>query len=131
MATNTAGSTARELSFQAVHYLRKSLDEVSGATITIGTIPAGSLILAPVSGVFVRTIFSGTSPTVSLGITGTTAKWLSAGDLDAAVAFLPFGVTTADLIVNSDTTIIATLVLDTPTTADGVAEVVIAYCPRI
>lgn len=127
MATNTAGTTARALPFQAVHYLRKGLDEVSGSTITVGILPAGAMILAPISGIFVRTVFSGTNPVADIGITGTTQKWASSLDLDAAVAFLPFDVSTADLVVDTDTTVIVTLTLDTPVAADGVAECVIAY----
>jgi hypothetical protein len=50
MATNTAGTVARDLGIQAVHYLRKNftyLDLVGGATTEhiVGVIPAGAVII--------------------------------------------------------------------------------------
>ena len=130
MATNTAGTTARELATQQIHYIRKQITETSALTGTIGIVPAGSIFLAPISGVAVNVVFSGTNPTVDIGITGTTQKYASALDLDAALGFVPFDVAVSQK-VTVDTTLIYTLVLDTPTTADGDAEIVIAYVPNI
>jgi hypothetical protein len=50
MATNTAGTVARDLGIQAVHYLRKNftyLDLVGTATTEhiVGVIPAGAVII--------------------------------------------------------------------------------------
>lgn len=129
MTTGTAGTTARQYHQQMLHYLRKHLDEVSGTTITAGTIPGGSLMIAPISGIQIETVFSGTNPVADIGITGTLEKYAADLDLDAAVAFLPFDVTTAIPIVTVDTPIIITLDLSTPVAADGSAECVIFYCP--
>jgi len=130
MATNTAGTTARENATQQVHYIRKQITETSATTGVIGTVPAGSVFLAPISGVAVNVVFSGTNPTVDIGITGTTQKYASALDLDAALGFVPFDVAVSQK-VSVDTQLIYTLVLDTPTTADGDAEIVICYMPSI
>jgi hypothetical protein len=129
MATGTAGTVARQFHTQQVHYLRKTIDEVSGSTITVGILPAGATILRTMSGIQINTIFSGTSPVADIGVTGTTQRWAASLDLDAAVAFLPRGVTTAVMTVAVDTPVICTLNLDTPTTADGSAEVIICYVP--
>lgn len=130
MATNTAGTVARELSFQAVHYLRKQIDEVSGTTISVGTIPAGSVILAGCSGTYVDTIFSGGNPSVALGVTGDTSRFGTA-DLDAAATFVVLSDLTDLIVGTSPIEILATITLDTPGAADGIAEIIIAYCPAI
>lgn len=129
MTTGTAGTTARQYHQQMLHYLRKGLDEVSGTSITVGTIPSGALIIAPISGIQIGVVFSGTNPVADIGITGTLEKYASDLDLDAAVAFLPLDVTTAIQTVAADTPIIVTLDLSTPVAADGTAECVIFYCP--
>jgi hypothetical protein len=69
MATGTAGTTARQFTTQQVHYLRKSITySDNGTTVTIGTIPAGSLILKPISGVAVNVAFNGgTTNTLDIG----------------------------------------------------------------
>lgn len=131
MATNTAGSTARELSFQAVHFLRYNIDEVSGAgPFTIGTIPAGSLILKPISGVQVNVAFSGTNPVADIGTTDNDDLYGTDLDLDAAVGFVPLD-EAVSMIVAVDTTLTVTLNLDTPVAADGTGVVVIAYIPNL
>jgi hypothetical protein len=129
MTTGTAGTTARQYHQQMLHYLRKGLDEVSGTSITVGTLPSGAVIVAPISGIQIRVVFSGTNPVADIGITGTLEKYASDLDLDAAVAFLPLDVTTAIQVVDADTPIICTLDLSTPVGADGSAECLIFYCP--
>lgn len=130
MATNTAGTTARENATQQINYIRKAINEVSGTTITVGIIPAGSIILPSISGVNITTVFSGTDPVLDLGVTGTLERFASDLDLDAAATFVPIDVLTA-LKVATDTTIIATLDLSTPVAANGAAEVIICYIPNI
>ena len=75
MATNTAGTTARQLPFQAVHYLRCNLSETSPLTGTIGILPAGAVILSAVSGAYVHVVFSGGNPTVDIGTERTHEQW--------------------------------------------------------
>lgn len=131
MATNTAGSVARELSVQAVHFLRKNINESSDATGEIGVIPAGSIILAPISGVDIKTVFTGTNPDLQIGITGSVSKYGSDLDLDAAVGFVAMSVAIGHR-VEVDTTLIYTLDTDTPAgNEDGEADIIIAYIPNI
>lgn len=132
MATNTAGTVARELTTQQIHYLRCNLTEASATTGTIGTIPAGSIILATISGVYIHVAFSGGAPTVDIGISGSTTLYASALDLDAALGFVTLDEVSGDTPkVTTDTTLIYTLVLDTPVAADGDASIIIAYIPNI
>lgn len=132
MATNTAGTVARELATQQVHYLRCNLTEASALTGTIGTIPAGSIILSAISGVYVNVVFSGGAPTVDIGVSGSTTLYASALDLDAALGYVALDEISGDTLrVTSDTTLIYTLVLDTPVAADGNASIIIAYAPNI
>ena len=69
MTTGTAGTTARQYSQQMIHYLRKGITYADdGTTVDVGTIPAGSLILKPLSGVYVNTAFNGaTTNTLDIG----------------------------------------------------------------
>jgi hypothetical protein len=132
MATNTAGTVARELSFQAIHYLRLDIDEASGVgPFTIGVIPAGSVILKPISGVQVNVAFSGTSPVLDIGTAANDDLYGTDLDLDAAVDFVPLD-EAVTMKVAVDTELIATIDLDTPAGAeDGAATIIIAYCPDI
>lgn len=131
MATNTAGSVARELSFQAVHYLRLRLDEADGAgPHTIGTIPAGSLIIRPMSGVQVNVAYSGTAPVADIGTAANDDLYATDLDLDLAVAFVPLD-EDVSLVVAVDTTLIITINLDTPVGNDGQIDVIICYAPNI
>ena len=50
MTTNTAGTAARQLSFQAVHYFRKGITYATtgigtAATVEVGTLPSGAVVL--------------------------------------------------------------------------------------
>lgn len=65
MATNTAGSNARQYATQQVHYLRKGItfaDE--GTEVTVGRIPAGASVIG--GGVHITTAFDDTS-TIDVG----------------------------------------------------------------
>jgi hypothetical protein len=131
MATNTAGSTARELGFQAIHYLRLRLDEADGAgPHTIGTIPAGSLIIKPISGVQVNVAYSGTAPTAGIGTAANDDLYGTLMDLDDAVTFVPLD-EAVSMVVAVDTTLTITIALDTPVANDGQIDVLIAYAPNI
>lgn len=129
MATNTAGTVARNFNKQLVHYLRKSVAYGdNGTALTVGVIPAGSLILKPASGVHVTTAFNaGTTNTLNVGT--------SAND-DLFGTLLALGTTTfvpldesVDFTVAADTTITATVVLTGTAATAGAGEVVIAYIP--
>lgn len=131
MPTNTAGTDAQELSFRAVHYLRKEITEANeGQTITIGTIPAGATILGPISGVQVDVAFNGTTPILDIGVSGTAERFGSDISL-ATIAFVALDVTNALRTVVADTTIICNPSATGNDSTAGVAQVIIAYCPNI
>ena len=69
MTTGTAATTARQYSQQMIHYLRKSITYADdGKTVDVGTIPAGALVLKPLSGVAVNVAFNGgTTNTLDIG----------------------------------------------------------------
>jgi hypothetical protein len=70
MATNTAGTVARDLGIQVVHYMRKGFTFADlGTSFVVGTLPAGALLLKALSGVYVVTAFTGTTPTLDIGPT--------------------------------------------------------------
>lgn len=133
MATNTAGTTARQFHQQMIHYLRKTITYAdNGKTITVGTIPAGSIVLPELSGVYVTTAFNGdTTNTCDVGITGTTQKYSSALAL-GTLGFIEQDVLTtsanSSLLTTADEAIIATVV-STASASAGSAEVVMAYIP--
>ena len=132
MATGTAGTTAREFTSQQVHYLRRSIAYTDdGNELDIGIIPAGSLILKPLSGVSINTPFNASGGNVlqvggSAGVDdpnrwGTSLALGTAGFVpcDEAVSYL----------VTVDVTISATVELTGTAATAGQGEVVIAYIP--
>lgn len=78
MPTNTAGTQARQLPFQATHYLRRRVTfaDVSGTQYKMGTLPTGAVVLG--TSVAVTTVFN--AGTTNVLIVGTLA------DDDALVA---------------------------------------------
>lgn len=133
MATNTAGSTARQYHEQMVHYLRKTITYADdGETIVVGTLPAGAIVLPGLSAAVVTTAFDGdTTNTVDIGISGTTTKYAGALALGTK-GWIELDVITEASGTSSLTTaveeIIAT-VISTASAAAGSAEIVIAYIP--
>ena len=135
MATNTAGSTARQLSFQAVHYLRKGFTFADdGSVLTVGVLPAGAQMIPVMSGVYVRTAFNAGSTNV-LDIGTSANDDLYATNLAlGTVAFVVIDESASATDVNGhyvsvDTTITATVDLTGTAATTGAAEVVIAYIP--
>ena len=130
MATGTAGSSARNLSQQIVHFLRKSITYAdNGTTVTVGTIPAGSTIIKPASGVSVSTVFDGdTTNTLDVGAstdsgTNNFATALTLGGL----GFVPLDEAVSGLVTVD--TIIQCYVVSTASASTGAAEVIICYVP--
>lgn len=91
MGSNTAGSTARLYQCAKVHYIRKAITFADdGVAVTVGTIPAGSIIIK--AGVVVSTAFNDTgTDLIDIGISG--------GDTDGIAADLD--VSAEGLIVNT------------------------------
>jgi len=130
MATGTAGSAARDLNLQMVHYLRKSIAYTdNGSTVTVGTIPAGSLLIKSISGVSVNVAFDGNSSNV-LDIGPSTDSgtnlWMTSGSL-ATIALVPLD-EAVTMLVASDT-IVQALVTSTASASAGTAEIIICYIP--
>lgn len=121
---------ARRYSQQMVHYLRRDItytDYGLGA-LTVGVIPAGSVILKPASGVNVHTAFNssgtdlldiGTSGTADLYATDLALQTVGFAALDEAVS----------VYVAADTTITCTAAQSVADASAGAAQVVIAYIP--
>jgi hypothetical protein len=128
MATNTAGTVARDLGIQAVHYMRKGITFADlGTTVVVGTLPAGAMLLKALSGVYVTTAFTGTTPTLDVGPTSDSGHdlWGSALSL-ASLGYITLDeAVSAYTVVSSDTEVSA----DYNGTDDtvGAAEIVICY----
>lgn len=130
MATNTAGSVARQFQSQQTHYLRKGVTFAdNGTAVDLGIIPAGSLIKKDQSGVHVTTAFNaGTSNTLNVG---TSADDNLFGTLLAlgTTTFVPLDEAVGGYLVTADTTLTATVVLTGTAATTGAGEVVIEYIP--
>lgn len=128
MPTNTAGSSARELGFQAIHYLRKTIgygDQGDGA-LTVGTLPAGAIILPNISGFVVTTAFNGTGTVLDIGDDSDTDEF--ATDLATGTAgLIEIDVETDVGPLAADTVVTATLAGTGASAGSG--EVIIAFIP--
>ena len=125
------GSTARQFHTQQVHYLRKDITFASrGVSQTVGVIPAGSVIIKPMSGVNVSTIFNGSgTDLLDIGTSGTAD--LYATDLSlAAVGFQALD-EAVSVYVEAETTITAIYADANSDALAGVAQVVICYIPNM
>jgi hypothetical protein len=131
MATGTAGSTARQYETQQVHYLRKSFTFADdGLTLTVGTIPAGSVLLKPVSGVSITTAFNaGTTNVADMGPSTDSGTDLWATDLAlGTLGFVPLDEAVSLLVADVTTVQIAVDLTGTAATT-GAGEVIICYIP--
>lgn len=109
MATNTAGTAARQYHEQVVHYFRKRILGAGGnATYTLGILPAGANILRITS--LNRVVMSGGTPTISVGTAASGAAFvtLAANGITTAGRGVMTLVATGSLGVDVDTTITAT-----------------------
>lgn len=130
MATNTSGGVGRTLQLQAIHYLRKTFTfEDDGVAVTVGVIPAGALILKPISGVQIVTAFdAGTGNVADIGTTADDDLFgtnLALGTAD----FVPLDEAVGGYRVDAETTIIVTPDLTGTAATAGVGEAVIAFIP--
>lgn len=127
MATNTAGTVARDYNKQMIHYLRKRMTYNGDLSVDVGVLPAGALIVPNASGAFVTTAFAGGTPqTLDIGYADDADEYASALVLTTA-GQIELDVET-DLLVPADRTITATLTAGATPSA-GVLSVVIAYIP--
>jgi hypothetical protein len=130
MATGTAGSAARDLNLQMVHYLRKSITYAdNGTTVTVGTIPAGSVLVKPISGVSVSVAFDGNATnTLDIGPSTDTGTnlWMTVGAL-GSIAFVPLDEAVTNTV--SVDTIVQAAVVSTASASAGTAEIIICFIP--
>lgn len=130
MATGTAGTGARDYNMQMIHYLRKTITYAdNGTTVTIGTIPAGSVLVKPISGVSVSVAFNGGSTnTLDIGPStdSGTNLWMTVGAL-GSIAFVPLDEAVTNVV--SVDTIVQAYVVSTAGASAGSGEVIIAYIP--
>lgn len=124
------GTIARQYHTAQVHYLRKTITFAdNGTTVTIGVIPAGSVLLKPISGASVSVAFNGgATNTLDIGPStdSGTNLWMTVGSL-AAIAFVPLDEAVSN-VVAVDTTVQA-YVVSTAAASAGSAEIVICYIP--
>jgi hypothetical protein len=128
MATNTAGTVARDFNKQMVHYLRKTIDFGDTTAVTVGVVPAGSLILKTSSVNVITAFNAGTTNTIDVGTTADDDLYASAlaGGTIASVAFDEF---TASNRLSADTTITATYNTSGTAATAGEAEVIVLFIP--
>ena len=118
---------ARVLPYQAVHYIDATLTFDSGV-VTIGTLPAGAVILRAISGAQVNVAFNAASTNV-IDIGTTANDDLFATDLaGGTIAFVPFDEAVTQLLA-ADTTFTATYAQTGTAATAGSARIVISYIP--
>ena len=131
MATGTAGTAARDYQMQMIHYLRKTITFAdAGTTVTIGTIPAGAVLVKPISGVAVSVAFNGnTTNTLDIGPStdSGTNLWMTVGAL-GSIAFVPLDEAVTNVV--SVDTVVQAAVVSTAAASAGSAEIIIAYIPN-
>lgn len=131
MATNTAGTVARNFQKQMVHYLRKGFTFANdGETLTVGVVPAGSIVIR--AGVVVSTAFNaGSTNVLDIGTAADTDGFAT----DLALGTI--GVIVADEMATTndagpyaaDTTIQAVVDLTGTAATTGAGEIWVEYIP--
>lgn len=132
MATGTAGSVARRTAFQGTHYLRNTLaynSPGSGLALTLGKIPAFSLVLRAYAVVTTAFNDSGTD-LLDIGTSGTGNGFMSAVSI-AAVGVVEADdmATTAVAYSASEVTIQATYTGQNANASAGSAEIIVEFIP--
>lgn len=120
---------ARQYHQAMVHYLRKDFTFAdNGKVLTLGEVPAGSLILKPISGVNVSTAFNaGTGNVLDIGMSSNDDLYATDLALGSA-GFVPAD-EAVSFYVASDTVFTATPALTGTAASAGVGQVVICYVP--
>ena len=128
MATNTAGTTAREYHTAQVHYLTKEFTKADATLVlTLGIVPAGSYVVR--GGVVVKEAFNaGTNNRMDLGTSTDDdgfATDLALGTVGVIVA--DEMATSNDAYCASDTTIICTVDVTGSAATTGTAMAWVEY----
>jgi len=132
MVTNTAGTTARELAFQAVHYLRRTVawnTTGSSSGVSLGWLPAGAQLLK--NNIIVKTAFSGSGSTITVGSNSTDYDNIHALTTASSETTANYVATASAVIAFTQDTEVFVKVVDGATTAPtaGSATVVLSYVP--
>lgn len=131
MVTNTAGTTARELAFQAVHYLRRTVTFANAdGNYSLGTIPSGAQLLANLTAI--KTAFNGSGVALSIGTNATDYNNLDAFTTGASASTTVANVvaTAAMLSFTQDTEVFIKIAAGATTAPTaGSATVVLTYVP--
>lgn len=116
----------RLLDTQQVHYLRRGFTFADhGSTLSLGSIPAGSLVLKPCSGVAITTAFNGSPQTLDVGPSTDTDLWGT--DLSLSVTtFVPLD-ESVNYLVAVDTEV--QFVVQASAASAGAGEVIVTYVP--
>lgn len=131
MATNTAGTTARQYQQQLVHYLRKRItfaDE--GTVVTVGYLPTNAVVIG--GGVMISTAFDDTS-TIDVGFKDGNSTADPNGYATAlvatAVGFIALDelAATTNIMQTEDCTVTVSLNDGSGAVSAGAAEVIITY----
>ena len=127
MATNTAATNARLYHTDQVHYLAKDFTFADdGSVLSLGYLPAGAVIIKPMSGVAVHVAFNaGTTNVLDIGTAANDD--LYGTDLAlGSIAFVPLD-EAVSMTVAADTLVTATVDLTGTAATTGSATVIIAY----
>lgn len=131
MATNTAGTVARELTTQQAHFLRLRINGSAGnATYTVGIIPAGAIVTRIYTATRNSGGLTGGAATISFGTSGSPAVFFAANGAPATTTGLNLVtiLTAGAPVFTVDTTLVA-VIAGTPT--GGAIDVVYEYIPQI
>ena len=126
-----SGMSPRNDGSQNIHFLRKATTAADqGSVITVGVVPAGSLILKPLSGIHITTAYTaGTNHQYDIGTSDNDD--LFGTNLDVSTAtFVPLDEAVGDYYVTANTTITATPDLTGTSATVGAGIIVIAYVPN-
>jgi hypothetical protein len=124
-------TSAKRYYTDQVHYLRKEFTFADdGLTLTVGTIPANSLVLKPLSGVAVTTVFNaGTTNVADMGPSTDSGTDLWATDLAlGTLATVPLDEAVTSL-VTVDTVVQIAVDLTGTAATTGAAVAFICYIP--
>ena len=126
-----ANESAKRYYQDMVHFLRKDFTFADdGLTLTVGVIPAGSVVLKPLSGVNVSTVFNAGSTNVAdWGPSTDSGTDLWATDLAlGTLGFVPLD-EAVSFLVTVDTTVQIAIDLTGTAATTGEGQAIVAYIP--
>jgi len=125
--------TERLFHTQQVHYLRLTIGYANENETDIGSIPSGSLILRPMSGLHVSTAFNATTTNVlDVGLANDPDDpnlFATGIDLKSTIPYLTFDEAATGYLVTHDVTVTCTVSHTGAVATAGSGEVFICYIP--